>query len=349
MKVNVDYSVSGSFSEFLCSRNYNDKKYKNDFMQYLEDNKSFKKQMHFHKDNMTSKEYFDTIFSILNDEPVKPKNTLMKIIAKSFENILSKKDILQKKIKNIQQYDFTKLEDKLSQTLPKDTLLNVNLDIVLDGFNAGCVLGDNNMLIDAIFWPSEKRDQYKIEGVILHEYHHLGFIYWLNKNNKRKQIIKQKNGYELAVKLVESIIGEGAATYFFNQNEDLTDLLEEAYGKALARQYQESLKKCEINIKTLMKKFEYDLEYLLDNKDKYEKMEKRINKYSFSEEFGQPIDKAIGVYMCKIIEKQEGRTGLIKTFKNPKLFLVKYNKTIEKLGEVKLKEKVIKNWIELWS
>lgn len=349
MKIKVDYSVLTIFDNFLNCKDYNAINNKKYFMKNLEENISFKKQMNFYKRNMSSKDYFDIIFSTLNDKTIKPKNTTIKIMSKSFENILNNKNILQNKIKNIQEYDFTKLEDKLLETLPEDTELNVNLHIVLDGFNAECVLDDNNILIDAAFWPSNKENEYKIEGIILHELHHLGFLYWLNKNGKRNEIIKEKNGYELAIKLVESIIGEGAATYFFNQNEDLTDILEEAYGKELAKQYKESLKICDINIEKIIKKFESDLEYLLDNEDGYEKMQERIKDYSFSKEFGQPLDKAIGVHVCRTIESQEGRESLIETFKNPSLFLIKYNNSIKKLKGVALKESVIEKWIKLWE
>lgn len=349
MKLNVDYSVAVKFAEFLSTENYKDKRHKDSFIKYLDQNRSFNKQFQFHEGNMTSKEYFHIIFSILNDNPIESENFVMNVVTNSFKNILSKKDKLQRKIKNIQEYDFTKLENKLLKTLPEGTPLNINIHIVLDGFNAGCILDSSDMLIDAIFWPSDKKNEHQIEGIILHEYHHLGLKYWLNKNKKRKQILKEKSGYELAVKLVESIIGEGAATYFFNQSDNLTDLLEEAYGETIANQYLESLKKAKMDIKTLIKRFEYDLEHLLGNKDKYEEMKESTKDYGFCKEFGQPLDKAIGVYMCKTIERGEGRKGLIEIFKNPSLFLSKYNESAKKINRLEIKEEIVQDWLELWG
>lgn len=349
MKVNVDYSVAVKFAELLSAENYKDKRYIDSFIKYLNQNKSFNKQFKFHEGNMESKEYFHIIFSILNDESIESENFVMNTVANSFTNILNQKDKLQKKIENIQEYDFTKLEKKLLETLPEGTLLNPNIHIVLDGFNAGCILDNSNMLIDAIFWPSDKKNEHQVEGIILHEYHHLGLKYWLDQIEKRKQIIKEKSGYGLAIKLVESIIGEGAATYLFNQNQDLTDLISEGYGETIANQYLESLKKAEIDKEVLMRKFEQDLELLLDNKNKYEEMKKITNDYVFCKELGQPIDKAIGVYMCEIIDRVEGRKTLIEIFKNPSMFLCKYNISAKKISGLEIKEEIVQKWMQLWE
>lgn len=349
MNINVDNSIVVKFSEFTNNENYKTQKGKENFMRWLKENDSFNKQVDFHKGNWRVEEYFEIIFSILNKNTIKSDNFVLNIISNSFENVISNKDIMQKKIENIKEYDFTKLQKRLLETLPKDTSLNMTIHIVLDGFNAGSIIDEENMLIDAIFWPSDKAKEFQIEGIILHEYHHLGLMYWLKKNKRRNEILKNKSGQELAVRLVENIIGEGAATYFFNQNEDLTSLLAESYGKSIADQYKESLKRAKTDIDTFLKSLENDLEYLLNNKGKYDDMKAITNKYSFDEDFGQPLDKAIGVYMCETIEKQEGRKGLIKTFKEPSLFLSMYNRAAKGLNRLEIKEEIIEEWVRLWD
>ncbi len=149
--------------------------------------------------------------------------------------------------------------------------------------------------------------------------------------------------------MLESIIGEGSATYIFNQNEDLVDLIEEGYGEDIAKQYSESIQTSKIKIEQLIYKFQDDLEYLLENKDNYDKLKDRINDYGFSEEYGQPIDKSIGVYMCETIELIEGRIGLIEIFENPILFLDKYNESAKKLNRIEIKEKIINDYNKIWQ
>lgn len=47
---------------------------------------------------------------------------------------------------------------------------------------------------------------------------------------------KDKNS--LAVGLVEQILSEGAAVYFFNKEQDLYELILEAYGEELAKGFK---------------------------------------------------------------------------------------------------------------
>jgi len=118
------------------------------------------------------------------------------------------------------------MESKLVNTLPVGTVLNLNIFFCLDGFNGGSIVDKNTMCLDVLFWPSKKNIEKEIEGIVLHEFHHIGILYWLNKNERRNNILNKKDKGSLAVKLVEAILGEGAAVYFFNEDLSYIDLIE---------------------------------------------------------------------------------------------------------------------------
>ena len=119
-------------------------------------------------------------------------------------------------------YDFLSLEKRLDNKLPDGTNIDVEIYFVFDGVNGGSIVDSNKMLLNTMFWPSSEKHLDLIEGILLHEYHHIGLIHWLEKYDNNFK--KYSDGTSFAKYLMLSIMSEGAATYFFNDGDDIYDV-----------------------------------------------------------------------------------------------------------------------------
>jgi len=347
MNISVDLSLAREFRSFLSS-NFRDREHRECFRKCVMDNRSFQLQMKFHR--MSPGKYFTILFGALDGKSIPHENQVEMVMANSFEYMLNNREVLLQKLQNVCEYDFLKLENKLAQTLPANTVLNADIGVVLDGFNAGSIVDSSHMLLDVLFWPAKQNDSGKIEGIVLHEFHHLGVLYWLENNQRRNQLQQANNGVALAAKLVENIMGEGAATYFFNQDVDvLVELMAESYGPEIAKQFGASVGKATVNIATIMTKFNKDLDLLMREEDTFENMQKITRQYGFSVDYGQPLDKTLGVHMCSVIAKYKGPHELIEVLKDPGAFLDLYNRCARELEDLPMDNRLIGKWNEVWS
>ena len=344
MKIDIDFSMAVSFKKFILNKEYVTKIECEQFVEDLALEESFKKMIMFYKNDFSKAQYVDIVFKALNLESFKTDNKALEIMYNNFKRLRGMKDLILEKIKLIEQYDFLKLKYLLEPTLPKDTKLEINIHFVFDGINGGSIVDKNTMLINTMFWPSKEENIELIEGVLLHEYHHLGLKYWFDKDPVRKSISKKKNSISLALRLSDAIMSEGSATYFFNEGQSIYPLILESHGTIFAQQYKESIGKRKSNINNIMKEFEKDLEKLINNKEDYQLMNVSVNNYSFDYEGNEPKDKAIGCYMCEVIENVYGREELVNCFKSCDRFIVIYNKAARIIDKYVFSKDIITRW-----
>jgi hypothetical protein len=344
MKIKVDYSMAIDFKEFILNKDYESKEKCEQFVSELALEESFQKMMMFYKEYFTKEQYIDILFRALNLHPFKTDDKSLEIMYENFKRLRGRDDLIQKKIKLIEQYDFEKLKHLLESTLPKNTELEINIHFVFDGINGGSIVDKNTMLLYTMFWPSEEKNLKLIEGVLLHEYHHLGIKYWLDKDPVRKKIYSKKDNISLALILSDGILSEGSATYFFNKGHNIYPLILESHGEIFAQQYQESMDNRKTGINSVIKELENNLEKLISNKEVYDTMKEIVSNYGFSYEGKEPKDKVIGCYMCEIIEEVYGREELVKCFLNPESFIVKYNEAAKINNKYTFSKELINNW-----
>lgn len=281
---------------------------------------SYHKMIEFYSWAFTSEEYKEALFCALNSIEFKSDNEMALLLYLNLKR-LNDVELLNKKVDVFNKYNFSQSARLLKNTLPLKTNDDMTVYFTFDGINGGSIIGDNEMMINFMMWPSDSKKINAIEGILLHEYHHIGI----------KEILKDrgylkiaKTNKDIIKKLAISIVTEGIATYLFNQDDGLSELLVESHGEELANNYKKSTNpKCNDMCKLILK-YNSDMLFIsecncLENANKY------LDEYCFNFDGGEPIDKTLGVHICKTIDRNLGRDKLIELLVDPFDVIKQYN------------------------
>ena len=111
------------------------------------------------------KTYKEVLFHALNNLEYKTEDQFLKTQHHHLNSIIDHKEKLRSKLKLIRNYDYNSIKEKLQDKLPQGTDLDIEIFFVLDGMNGASFVGLNQMMINTMFWPSEKKNLELIEGI----------------------------------------------------------------------------------------------------------------------------------------------------------------------------------------
>lgn len=322
MKVNIDLSMAETVHDFITIGQFDNAQLFTDLIETLSNLESFQKMLKFYDGIFDKDQYAEILFSALNNLEYETQDESLHTLYVNLKRI-SNIDLVRRKLDLIRTYDYETISTKLAQTLPEEVDLDVNIIFLFDGINGGSILGENDMLLNVMFWPSDISKLNLIEGILLHEYHHIGIKNILR--NESYLTSKNKDSSEISQNLLARIMSEGAATYLFNEGQDLYPLVLESHGEEYATMYLESMNLRSIQFADLIKAYEIDLRSTLSNVATKDSNDALISKYCYNTEGLEPRDKAIGYHMCKLINDEFGRRELIQCLKNPIDFLKTYS------------------------
>lgn len=345
MKVKVNYEVAEKINSIIINDQYKDW---HDFereIDVLENTPGIELMIDFYK-SFDFSTYKEVLFAALNKSAKVFEDDFINSQYHLLTRIIDNKSKLQSKLNLIKQYDFSTLEKRLKEKLPPNTELDIEIYFVLDGINGGSIVGDGKMMINTMFWPSMEANLDLIEGILLHEYHHLGLLKWINKYDKKFD--EYSDGIGMAKHLMISILSEGAATYFYNDGDDLFPLIMESHGEAMATQYRESMLNRDVNASSFISKLEGDLLIMIDEKEDYSKLQELRSSYSYSDDT-EPLDKSIGYHMCSKVDQSKGLESLIDCFELPNKFFETYNESVQDLEEYKFTDDFMKKWAQVMA
>ncbi len=338
MKVTVDLTMAEQVYVFLESGKHSSKEQCMQLMDSLEELDSFQKMIKFYDGMFTQKQYTEIFYLALNDLPFESEDSLLEQLygnLKRLQNI----ELIHKKLTLIKGYNFDTIKEKLEDALPCEMDLEVHISFVFDGINGGSILGKKDMLLNVMFWPSEVSNLYLIEGILLHEYHHIGIKNLLSKGSYLKN--NPLSDGETAQYLLATVMSEGAATHLFNDGHDLYTLVCESHGQEYAATYQESMQCRSSHISEVIKEFESDIMGLLSSEVMPSEKNDLIEKYCFNHAGKEPRDKALGCHMCQVIQAEFGKRHLVSCFDNPFKFIKSYSEATQPNDELKFSSQLV--------
>ncbi len=324
MTVTVDTSVAEKLLQLIEQGDYQEQ---NKFYESLEQMKSMKGIQHmldFYRNVFQYDAYKEILFKALNHLDYQIEDESLQMMYDQFVRLSDNLDLVRQKIALIKQFDFSAAFLELEETLPDHTDIQVEIYFLFDGINGGSIVGSHTMLLNTMFWPSQSEYEPIIKEVLLHEYHHLGVKYWLNQAGFTDELIYQDSEHMLMYFTAE-ILGEGAATYFFTNSDNLYPLVYESHGPAFAETFRKSVTHRHEEIDQLLLQWSEDLTKVSTGSMTVDDFKKLSVQYSFDISGKEPIDKSIGYHICKTIDQTLGRKVLIECLKTPQKVFDYYN------------------------
>ncbi len=345
MNIQVNYEVASTIMNIIEKDLYKEWTTFESEIDKVESSEGIKLMIDFYN-SFDFSTYKTILFHALNELGYETEDGFLRALYEHLKRIIALKEKLSEKLKLIKTYDYESLREKLANRLPKGTELDIEIFFVLDGINGGSIVGDNKMMLNTMFWPSSLEKMELIEGILLHEYHHLGLLHWIKKNNERFD--NHLNGKDVAKYLMIAIMSEGAATYFYNYGDDIYPLIVESHGEEVASAYRDSMLDRGDNLVKYIGELEADLNYLMEFDGKIDELKTLKSKYTYNDT-GEPLDKSIGYHMCSVIETNLGTQELIECFENPDMFLQRYHEACDIDGELRFNNDFVNKWIEFTS
>lgn len=327
----IDFSFVEIINHYIETQDQKSSENFNAMFEELEELSVYRKMINFYDFAFSESEYKDALKAVLLAEPFESPNEMANMLFANLSRITNS-ELINQKVEVFRHYDFDKLNNHLENSLPGKCDSEMQIYLVYDGINGGSIIGDHQMMINFMLWPSNPKFLDAMESILLHEAHHLGMIELYTKSGLYQSDAIEKN---VVQRLIIAIVTEGIATYLFNQNGSLGDLIVDSHGLEYANLYRESENIKAHEIRKMIKQLNLDLNRIREAKQ-YADQAKYLETYCCNFEGGQPLDKAIGVYICKTIDEQLGREQMIALLTDPRSFIQAYNELVEEDHQINL-------------
>jgi hypothetical protein len=324
MKIKTDFTLVTDMINLIETKSYQNKERFDSQIDMMSKSTGFKKMIQFYEGMFNFDEYKEILFLALNKLEYNSNNELLKMLYENLKRVNSNFELLKNKVESLRLFNFESMLHRLESTLPEETDIELNLYFVFDGINVASIHGEDSILLNTMFWPSEKQNEDLVVEVLLHEYHHIALKYWLRKYGYLHDN-RFENSKTFLDHMTASILGEGAATYFFTKSNNIYPLILESHGEAIANTFKASVENRAEDVNKLLENLNADLIEVFNNPKSVEELAALSSKYSFDPSGKEPLDKTIGFFMCHKIDKILGREQLINCFKNLNEFYEKYN------------------------
>lgn len=296
---------------------------------------------------ISKQEYLLVWNSIINENQYNGKlKGIYKRIALALDNI----NILEENLAFAKKIDYSEINKLVSEYLPEGTDMKLSLHYIIDGFNGGTIIGmDNYTQCITMLYPNYF-SSFGIYGMA-HEFHHIGYRFWRSKDKKRKELINRDDSISLAVRLIGSILEEGSAVYFFDNQIDEnvkknvgSELLGiEQYEKVTVAYNQEKL-----IVADKIVELDSLLRHLIKGNVEVATLRKKVSEYTFMQGVKPSLDKLIGEEMVKTIDEVYGKERVMKCIVNLRVFLNCYNKAAAYLNKTQFSQELIDLWEFIW-
>lgn len=348
MEINTTYDGAKKMTNILISIQNKELIKVEDVDNILETTEAYKIWISALGSLISRQEYLRVWNSIINGNQYNGKlEGIYNRITLALDNI----NTLQDNLAFVEKIDYLEIERLVSEYLPKGTDMKLNLHYIVDGFNGGTIVGLNNYTqCITMLYPSYF-SSFGIYGMA-HEFHHIGCRYWKSKDKKRKELINSNSSISLAVSLICSILEEGSAVYFFDNQID-ENIMKNVGSKLLGKEQYEKVTTAYNQEKLMVadKIVELDsfLKDLLKGNGEIATLRTNVREYTFMQGVKPSLDKLIGEEMVRTIDVVYGKEKVMKCIVNLKDFLWCYNEAAIELNKTQFSQELIMLWNVIWK
>ena len=348
MKINANCDGAKKMTNIFTSLSNRELVKVEDINNILETTEAYRIWLNALKPLISKQEYLHVWYSIINGSEYNGK---LESIYKRFKLILENTSSLVINLNYVQKIDYSKIEKLVSLYLPEDTDMELNLHFIVDGFNGGTIIGMNNYTQCITMLYPDSFYSFGIYGMA-HEFHHIGSRYWRGKDKKRMELINKNDSISLAIKLVGSILDEGSAVYFFDNQVD-KEVMKIIGSKIIGKEQYEKMTSVhsQEKLKVVDRIVELDLflRQLFEEVGELDTLRKKVHTYTFMQGIKPSLDKLIGQEMVRTIDRVFGKEKVLQCIINLKYFLTYYNKAAVELNKIQLSQELITLWESAWE
>jgi hypothetical protein len=271
-----------------------------------------------------------------------PRNDFLEIFRNGLIPVLSieKLKLLESRLEKATLISFEKYIKLARKYLPKGTRINVDVYITVDPFNGGMARPGKIFLSILQVELTEE----SLKG-LAHEFHHIGAIYWLNRDQKLKSLKSSNKHACILAEVFTYFVTEGLANWYFSPWTTRIIEGEEEHNKLI--------KKLEGEMPQLIKTTEQLLEWICERHEPIEDINALFNSLSVDTSgHGIPAGHFLSGRMVGMMDNSNiiSKEEIVELVKHPFNFFDLYNKIAPeniKLN-ITLLEK-IKSKIEEWT
>ena len=273
-----------------------------------------------------SKEGLADVLANLGSPQQVAQGPVLSKLEEGFRSCLNVKKIssLHERLQGMKDLDFIRAERMALQYLPLGTRITTTIYLSIDAINPGMTFGGNVSLSLIAFDPKSFDFPY-----LAHEFHHLGFRYWVEKNPKLSGFALRDNSNhrEIAVNMILHLLSEGLANYFLTPDFVRSHVGKDDEHTRKIKKYEESLSQMLLEIRSL-------LADCVSESLPVEKCRERLLNLIFDQEGILPPVHFVGAHLIEMFDEEPTirRGDIIGLCKNPWEFFTFYSRTCDEHG-----------------
>lgn len=265
-----------------------------------------------------------------------PSTPVLSALTKGFRQALEELDLLQTKLTFLMSVDASAIADHVLAHLPPGTPLRSVIHITIDGFNGGFIhqreIGLS--LLGDITNPE------KFETGIAHELHHIGFLYWAERDPIRQAILQEQSGRAIAVRHVQNLLSEGLAIFYCSPEMIQQDRVTGTHAAKLERYRQEESR--------LFAQAEKVLALSLNRDADFTVCRQAFEAIAIDPDGVLPIAHYLGARMIETMSRSHSKESIIECVRSLPHFLPLYNRAARDIGAFTYNPSVIEQFSQMF-
>ncbi|MFH1908857.1 MAG: DUF5700 domain-containing putative Zn-dependent protease [Chloroflexota bacterium] len=272
-----------------------------------------------------------------NQPEWKPSVSVLSALARGFQRAVEENDLLQTKLNFLKAVDTSPIVDHVLNHLPHDTPSQSTIHVTIDGFNGGFQYqGEMGLsLLGDITKPA------LFEAGVAHELHHVGFMYWVERDPIRQAVLKEQSGRAIAVRHVQNLLSEGLAIFYCSPYQIRADEAMGTFGTKLANYRREE--------SHLFAQAESVLATSLNPHADFSMCLEAFEVMALDPDGILPMAHYLGARMVEVMSQFHPKERIIECVRSLSGFLPMYNQAAQKTNAFVYNPSIVEQFSQIWD
>jgi hypothetical protein len=270
-----------------------------------------------------------------NQPEWKPSVPVLAALAKGFRQVAKEAHRLQTKLDSLKNVNPSAIADQVLAHLPGGTPLQSTIHITIDGFNGG--FQDQGKM--GLSLLSNVTDPARFASAVAHELHHVGFMYWAERDPIRQTVLKERSGHAIAMRHVQNLLAEGLAIFYCSSDMPM-DNETTKYGTKLAIYRREET--------SLFAQAEDLLRLSLASDADFEACSQAFEAIAIDPDGILPIAHYLGARMVEVMDRFHPHEWIIECVQSLQHFLPLYNQAAQNINAFSYDPIVVEQFCQIW-